>query len=90
MCACVRVYVYLMNVLLHSKPLFVADRDATVPPLVVVAPLFRVAEYLLGVLQCERLTLLYIYIHAHECVSMRYIRELIGESVNGSAFCAID
>lgn len=40
-----------MNVLLHAAPLFIADGDAAVPPLVVVAPLFRVAQYLLGILQ---------------------------------------
>ena len=42
-----------MNVLLHAEPLFVADRDAAVPPLVVVAPLLRVAQHLLGILQVK-------------------------------------
>jgi hypothetical protein len=44
---------HLMHVLLHSQPLLVADGKAAVPPFVVVAPLFGVTEYLLGILQVK-------------------------------------
>lgn len=41
---------HLVHMLLYAEPLLVADLDAAVPPLVVVAPLLGVAENLLRVL----------------------------------------
>lgn len=50
---------HLMHVILHSKPLLVADGDPATPPFVIVAPLLRVTENLFRVLRQKEIALLW-------------------------------
>lgn len=43
-------WIYLMNMLLHSEPVFVADVDATIPPFIVIGSLSWIEQSLFGIL----------------------------------------
>lgn len=49
-----KVLSYLLHVLLHANPIFVADGDATGTPFIIISPLLGIAKYLFGFLECRK------------------------------------
>lgn len=39
---CVEYFIYLMHMLFHAQPIFVADVDATIPPFIIIGSLSRI------------------------------------------------
>lgn len=45
---------HLLYVLLHANPLFITDLDTAIPPFIVIAPLFGIAENLFRILRYKQ------------------------------------